>query len=341
LDLNLAGGYDVTLEINKDTVDKGIAIRDPGLTKNGTLADGRGIYSTSGSFELTNNDEGGATAFTMSVRKTFFDRLNFFAAYTNTDAEDVWALTSTQAESVYGFQQRFDGDELAAAQSSFNIEHRFLASLDYSANLFGDNATRFSLVYNHHSGEPFSVTFDNDNGVTGARGHYGGYDLAYIPTGADDPNVAFVVVGKDETGANTYTPSDEVASAVMAHVNGTSLANYKGTYAPRNAFTSPWVTRLDLRITQEINLPEYWSAIGENKAIIYLDIINLGNLLDDESGVVRDYAYNTSGQIVTEGFDADTGKVYITGVDPDDSLYTLSGSGQSSWQLRLGFKYKF
>jgi hypothetical protein len=327
LDLNLAGGYDVTLEINKDTVDKGIAIRDPGLTKNGSFADGRGIYGTSGSFELTNNDEGGATAFTMSLRKSFFDQLNFFAAYTNTDAEDVWALTSTQAESVYGYQQRFDGDELAAAQSSFNIEHRFLASLDYSANLFGDNATRFSLVYNHHSGEPFSVTFDNRYGITGAYGHYGGYDLAYIPTGADDPNVNFA--------------SDAVASAVMAHVNGTSLANYKGTYAPRNAFTSPWVTRLDLRITQEINLPEYWSAIGENKAIIYLDIINLGNLLDDESGVVRDYAYNTSRQLVTNGFDADTGKVNITGVDPDDSFYTLSGSGQSSWQLRLGFKYKF
>jgi hypothetical protein len=327
LDLNLAGGYDVSLELNHDAVNEALAYRDPGLQQNGAFAEGRGIYSTSGSLELTNTDEGSATAFTVSVRKTFFDRLNLFAAYTNTDAEDVWNLTSSQAESNYGYQQRWNGDQLAAETSAYTIEHRFLASLDYSVELFGENTTRFSLVYNHHSGEPFSVTYNNRYGITGAYGHYGGYDLAYIPTGADDPNVNFA--------------SAEVADAVMAHVNGTSLAGYKGTYAPRNAFTGPWITRLDLRVTQEINLPEYWSAIGENKAIIYLDIINLGNLIDDESGIVRGYGYNTSAQIDTNGYDRDTGAINITGVDPDDGLFTATGSGQSSWQLRLGFKYQF
>ncbi|MEZ7965828.1 MAG: carboxypeptidase regulatory-like domain-containing protein [Pseudomonadales bacterium] len=327
LDLYLAGGYDVTLELNHDTVNEAIAIRDPGLTQNGQLADGRGIYATSNSLELTNVDEGGATAFTVSLRKSFFDRLNVLAAYTNTDAEDVWELTSTQAGSVYGYQPRWDGDNLDTTSSSFSIEHRFLVSMDYTANLFGNNDTRFSLVFNRSSGEPYSVTFDNRYGITGARGHYGGYDLAYIPTGADDAKVNFA--------------SADVATAVMAHVNATALSGFKGTYAPRNAFTGPWTSRLDLRITQEINFPEFLPQVGENKAIIYLDLINLGNLIDDDSGIVRAYRYNSSRQILTNGFDRETGRINITGVDEDDNLYTATGSGQSSWQMRLGFKYQF
>ncbi len=68
----------------------------------------------------------------------------------------------------------------------------------------------------------------------------GGYDAAYIPSGADDPNVVF--------------SSASVASAVMAHVNSTGLAAYKGGIAPRNAFNSPWISSLDLRITQDIDV---------------------------------------------------------------------------------------
>mgnify|MGYP003314433608 CR=1 FL=1 len=44
-----------------------------------------------------------------------------------------------------------------------------------------------------------------------AFGHLlGGYDAAYVPTGASDPNVVFA--------------SAAVADAVMAHVNGSGLA---------------------------------------------------------------------------------------------------------------------
>ena len=40
----------------------------------------------------------------------------------------------------------------------------------------------------------------------------------------------------------------------MAHVNSTGLSAYKGSHAPRNAFNSPWYSRLDLRITQDIGV---------------------------------------------------------------------------------------
>ena len=105
------------------------------------------------------------------------------------------------------------------------------------------------------------------------------YDAAYIPTGASDPNVVFA--------------SSSVADAVMAHVNGSGLASYKGQIVPRNAFNSPWIRTLDLRITQDINIA------NDHKVIVYLDVTNLLNLIDDEDGIIREYS-NRSRQIILD-----------------------------------------
>ena len=240
-------------------------------------------------------------------------------AYSTVDASDIYPLTSTQAESSYGYTQRFDGENLSPRPSSFMIDEKWIFSLDYTAQIFGSNDTRFSFVYINKSGERYSVTYDTGyNSVGGAS--YGGYDLAYIPTGADDPNVNFA--------------SAAVAQSVMRHINNTALQNYKGTYAPRNAFEGPGYERMDLRITQDINV---WN---DHKLIIYLDVLNLHNLLNDKKGIVKEFSYNNSRQIMVSGVDSN-GRVNITGVDPDDSLQVLNFDGQSVWQVNLGFKYSF
>ena len=106
----------------------------------------------------------------------------------------------------------------------------------------------------------------------------------------------------------------------MEHINNTGLRNYKGTYAPRNAFQGPDYRRVDLRITQDINV---WN---DHKLIVYLDVLNLLNLLDDDKGIVEEYSYNNSRQILVNGVDAQ-GRVNITGVDPDDSLSVVNFNG--------------
>ena len=324
LDLIVGNGYEVTLEYNNDRVNQALGYVDPGIVKTGTLADGRGTFRSSGSLGLTNIDKGGAEAYTLSLNKEWDFGLRLYAAYTNMDAEDVWNLASSQAGSNYGYQQRWGANPIGATPSQYSIEHRMLAVLDYSARFIGDNETRFSLIFNRQSGEPYSISIDTSRGLNGPS--YGDYDLAYVPTGINDGVVQF--------------SSPEVAAAVMAHVNGTDLSKYKGTYAPRGAFTSPWLTRMDLRISQEIRLPEFAAAIGENKAVVFLDVLNFGNLLDDESGIVREYSYNNSRQFNSSGT-TDDGRIIITGVDTDDNLRTLTGDGKSSWELRAGFSYKF
>jgi len=90
-----------------------------------------------------------------------------------------------------------------------------------------------------------------------------------------------------------------------------------------------------LRITQDID-------VGMGKVILYLDVTNLLNLLDDDKGIVREYS-NRSRQIILDEdnpYDSQ-GRFNIVGVDPDDGLYVYNRDGQSSYQWNLGFKYEF
>ena len=271
---------------------------------------------------MTNTDKGGAEAFSFTVRKSFDQGVSLFGAYSHVTAKDVYPLTSSQAESSYGYTQRWDGENLDAAPSSFMAKNKLILGLEYRAQLWGDNETRVSAIYIRKDGEPYSIAFDEPgyNSVTGNSKFYADYSLAYVPSGPDDNKVVFA--------------SSSVATDVMAHINNTALANYKGTYAPRNAFTNPSYDRLDVRITQEI------PAFRDHKFIFYLDLLNVMNMLDDEDGRVFEYGYNNSRQIIVSGVDGD-GKFLISGVDDDDNLYLQDGDGQSRWQVQMGLKYRF
>ncbi len=321
LDILLDSGWDLTLEYNLDQVRQAVFFTDLGLEREGTLADGRGIYGGRGDYRLTNTDKGATEAWTFTTAKQFGD-INWFAGYTKMRATDIFELTSAQSESSYGRSVRADGENIVAARSNFMAEHKLITGLDYTTQLIGNNDTRFSLVYVRKSGEPYSVTFDGYDDAFANDRSDGGYDAAYIPTGASDPNVVFA--------------SAAVADAVMAHVNGSGLAGYKGSIVPRNAFNSPWTSSLDLRITQDINV------MDGHKVILYLDITNVLNLLDDDKGIMKEYS-NRSRQIILDEdnpYDSQ-GRYNIVGVDPDDGLFVRNKDGQSSYQWNLGFKYQF
>ena len=312
LDLLLESGWDLTLEYNLDQVRQAVFFTDLGLEREGTLADGRGYYGGRGDYRLTNTDEGATEAWTFTTSKQFGD-INWFAGYTKMRATDIFELTSAQSESSYGRSVRADGENIVAARSNFMAEHKLITGLDYTTQLIGNNDTRFSLVYVRKSGEPYSVTFDGYDDAFANDRSDGGYDAAYIPTGAADPNVVF--------------SSAAVADAVMAHVNGSGLASYKGTIVPRNAFNSPWTSSLDLRITQDINV------MDGHKVILYLDITNVLNLIDDNKGIMEEYS-NRSRQIILDSdnpYDSQ-GRYNIVGVDPDDGLFVRNKDGQSSYQ---------
>ena len=61
------------------------------------------------------------------------------AAYTKMNASDIFELTSAQSESSYARSVRADGENITAARSNFMVEHKFISSLDYTTQFFGNN----------------------------------------------------------------------------------------------------------------------------------------------------------------------------------------------------------
>jgi len=122
----------------------------------------------------------------------------------------------------------------------------------------------------------------------------------------------------------------------MAFVNSKGcISAYAGTIIPRNTCDNPWQGRIDLRITQEINL-------GENghKLVGYFDIQNLYNLLSNSRGWAQEVNYNVSRAIDIDGADS-SGRYLISGVDTDDSYFYSTANGQSMWQINFGLAYRF
>jgi hypothetical protein len=264
-------------------------------------------------------NKGRGEQFTLSLQKPFNADSNWswMAAYTYTDAEEVSPLTSSTSGSQFGNNAIFQANENVASRSSYAIKDRFLLSNTYRHYFFSNLKTEFSLVYEGRSGKPYSYVFDNDANGDGRFGN----DLLYIPADRDD-----VMFG-----------SPEEADAFWAFVDGNQyLRDNLGSVAERNGDNSPWAHTFDVRLLQE--LPGFF---GDNKAEIWLDILNIGNLIDKDYGQIEEVPFPlTRGVVEYGGIDPATGK-YVYRFNNPDGLSIYDDRGISRWAVQVGFRYKF
>ena len=263
-------------------------------------------------------DQGGSEQFTVSLQKPFSSASDWSwqLAYTFTHATEVSTLTSSTSSSQLGNTAVFQANEAAEARSSYEIRDRFTAAVNWKHAFFGDNNTSVSLFYEGRSGRPYSYTFDNDANGDGRLN-----DLLYIPTGPGD--VIFGSVA-EETAFWNFVNSDEY------------LSRHKGSVASRNEARNPWVNQFDLRISQEF--PGFFKG---NKAEVWLDVLNVGNLINKDWGRVEEVAFPAMrGVVEYGGVDPLTGK-YVYRFNTPDSPSIYDDKGISRWALQLGFRYKF
>jgi hypothetical protein len=196
-----------------------------------------------------------------------------------------------------------------------------MANLSYEREFFGDLTTRFTLFGQANQGRPWSATFseeemffcgpffcpDDDN------------HLLYMPDGPSDPLVQFDP-GFDQ---------DEF----FAWAKKQGLNKYAGEIVDRNAIDGSWWTKFDLRISQE--LPGF---SPEHRAQFYFNVENLGNLLNDNWGVLKERSFPRRGAVVNAELSGD-GSQYIYN---DFFSQGVSRSTRASlWRIRMGFNYRF
>ena len=221
---------------------------------------------------LENTDKGSSQNFTMALEKPWENGWYAKVAYTVGHSRDVSPGTSSVALSNWENRYVFNPNEEIDSRSNYEVLNRATLVLSKRWNFFGDKApTTFSMFYEGRNGRPFSYIFNNDANGDGTTF---GNDLFYVPAGPSD--VAFTA---GSTAADRQAFWDYIAS-------NSDLSAFAGSPTRRNIGTSPWNNQIDIRLQQEIPL-----GFGETRLEVFLDIQNLGNLLNKEWGQVQEASF--------------------------------------------------
>lgn len=358
-----AAGKDLEIKLNytyskvKDAVIWHDLRRNLDLPNNlptGTLPDGRPYYdhvAAGGQFNpfrgvdmmLDNTDQGRTHAASIAINKKFPFGLSFAGSYAYTDATEVSPATSSRSVSNYGLIAVSDPENPEAARSNYERTHRFMGVVQFSRNLvrdiwpccsrpFADMRTTISLFVESRSGQPFSYTF------AGAPG----------PGDTSGANTMARIFGEasDFSGNNRqlfYVPKGDGSDVILngidpaefdAFLKARGLDKYRGQIAPRNAFTSSWLNRFDMRISQDLPSP-----YKGHRARFVLDIENLGNLLNNDWGRFTQVGFPFMVPAVNVDYDTAQSKYVYSNLRLNDEQRV--DVLQSVWRMSVGLLYDF
>jgi hypothetical protein len=274
---------------------------------------------------IRNTDKGSAQQLTVSLSKPMEENWSWTVGYTHTAATEFSPATSSQNSSNWSNTMAFQANDPVAYNSRYAIRDRFTAALTWQKALFGDNLTQVGMFYEGRSGRPFSYIYYNDFNGDSA----GTNDLFYVPAGPGD--VEWVGGAAMEQAFFEWMDS-----------SAPELNAYRGEVAPANEFRAGWTNTFDVRVSQEI--PLFFGHKGE----VALDIMNIGNLINEDWGQIDDYGFFSTRRVANyAGVNPETGKyVYnFTGTTDNSQIQENNGdginTGVSRWSVMLSLRYKF
>ena len=326
----------------------------------GTAADGRPIYGAFGcaadpatvdpiaecrsilnyDILMTNTSDGTNHSYSFSLDKDWDlgagGELSTAISYSRQRSRTVSDALSSTPTSLIGREQTFDRNNPALGRSSFETRDRGTLNVTWRKTFFDNLPTTASVFIQRQSGKPFGHSFNAPSNALGDT--FGGNEpiddddtqLLYVPTGASDPNVIY---GMDSNGV----PFDVAAFDALIDANR-CLSKYRGQIVPQNGCTSSYTTRADLRITQAVSFSSVpW--LGESDFTVYLDIENVGNLINDDWGRVDLISFPFTNQLVTLNQDLGPNGELVFDSFRDESATILNTP--SLWKIQLGASFSF
>jgi len=280
---------------------------------------------------ISNTDKGSSQQFTLGLDKPLQNTWGWSLFYTYTRATEVSPMTSSQNTSNWRTATIGTVNENIAYNSRYAVRERLIGQLHWQKAFFADYKTRVSVFYEGRSGAPYSYVFYNDaNGDATNRDGPGYFnDLFYVPNGPGDV---------------LWTGGAAMEQQFFDWLAGNQeLARYQGNIAPTNAFRTGWRNTFDVRISQE-----FPGIFKMHKTELALDIMNIGNLLNKDWGLVEDYGFENVSRVAHyAGIDPATGKyVYhfnndVTNPEIQERDGDGSNTAVSRWSVMLSIKYRF
>jgi outer membrane receptor for ferrienterochelin and colicin len=289
---------------------------------------------------LTNFQGGETDQVAVSLSKDWYDGwlegVGFNLSYTYLDATDQHAGTSSVAASNFQNLALFDPNNPEVADSNYEIAEATKLTLSYSRAFFGEYRTRFNLFGQRRSGLNYSYTFNTTTGALTGENYTAERQLLYVPAVGSDG-----MVSRTSDPIVTYAAGFDFA-AFNAFLDRTGLIDSAGQITKRNAYSSPDYTTFDLTISQE--LPAFFP--GGAKLEAYGVVENLGNLLNDEWGVIQQVGFPYFADSITARncnivTTCTAGRGNFYQYDNFQTPTAASFSSASVWQVKFGVRYKF
>ncbi len=257
-------------------------------------------------------------------------------AYTYSNATDFASLTSSVSASNFANNiTAGDPNNPIKGNTDFNLTHRVVGAVSYNFEYSKYASTNVALFYNGQSGRNYSYTIGNGGLLDVNADGVSFNELMYIPRKREDIELANSATaatvdvssfGVKDAAGNLITsvpyivPVAEQWTALDNFIKDeASLKDRRGQFAERNGAVAPWNHRFDLRLMQNIR---YNSGADDKKHTLQftLDIINVGNLLNKNWGVIPTSVTNP---IVAQRFNDITGNV-VYNVNPTNTAVTAT-----------------
>ncbi|MBD0833247.1 TonB-dependent receptor [Aestuariibaculum sediminum] len=297
--------------------------RDPSATLNAP-GDNRPVYldadKGNNAYVFTNTDKGRIWNTTLKAQKTFGNGYYTSLAYNYLNSKDVNSIEAEITGDAFDFNPvsgNVNADVLAF--SKYGDTHRFVAIASKKWTYGGDKwATTISTFGEYAQGGRYNYTYaGNINGDSSTQNN----DLIYIPTASEVQQMQFSGAGQAEA-YEAFIQQDKY------------LSDNRGKYFERYGALAPWRSRWDVKILQDLN----FNVGGDktNTLQLSLDILNFGNLINSNWGVVQQ-----PNNLSPISVDTSSGAPIFT-YDPSlTKTFGYDSSLASRWQAQFGLRYIF
>jgi hypothetical protein len=239
---------------------------------------------------LKNQNDGNSWNFAGSLERSLRGGLWVKGAYSYGEAKNTVDPGSIAFGSWNNNQHPGDPNNPPVAFSNFSPGHRVFVAASYRKEYFAFGGTTVSMFWEAFTGGNTSYTYSSDLNGDGGTSN----DLIYIPRDTGEMNfVTFTQSGR------TFTAQEQAAAWEAYIGQDPYLRKHRGEYVERGAIFLPIVKRLDVSLQQEI----FRSLAGRRHAFQFrVDVLNFGNLLNDDWGVGKRLVNNQP--LTNTGIDA-------------------------------------
>jgi hypothetical protein len=325
LDYQLENGVVLTTDISYTKDLKGAHVQNWGLkSPTGTLSgvDDRPIYSASdkgnnNAYVFTNSDKGRTLNASFKAQKSFANGLYLMAAYNFLNSKDVNSIEAEITGDAFAFNPNLGNvNDATLAYSKYGDTHRIIGVASKTWQYGSNNqwGTTLSTFFEYAQGGRFSYTYGGDINNDGSFVN----DLIYIPTSGEVNQMQFSGTGQ-AAAFEQFIQQDDY------------LSGRRGSYAERYGALAPWRGKWDMKFIQELK-------VSKTNAIQFsIDILNVGNLINSDWGVVQQPNAVQPIGVSVDG----TGTPTYTYDENLKDTFVYDASLLSRWQMQFGLRYSF